>query len=77
MTQPTPDDVKAIAEALQSQHAIVCYAQCEPCQWGMCYDEPTPHPWFNAEDIEHARTTGQPEPTGNCACSCAKDGDDR
>ncbi|MEU2510195.1 hypothetical protein ABZ621_36655 [Streptomyces sp. NPDC007863] len=80
MTQkPQPAEVaQALVEALQGQRpAIVCYAQCEPCQWGQCYDEPTPHSWAGPEDIEHAQATGQPEPTGTCACSCARTGDPR
>jgi hypothetical protein len=51
--------------------AIVCYARCWSCMFGHCYSPPKPHPWAGAEDVEHAQATGQPEPTGNCACSCA------
>ncbi|MFD5509145.1 hypothetical protein ACFWIB_15390 [Streptomyces sp. NPDC127051] len=71
--QPTPEELQALAEALQGQRpAIICYAKCEPCQWGQHYDEPTPHPWAGPDDIEHAAATGQPEPTENCGCSCAR-----
>lgn len=52
--------------------AIVCYAQCEACQFGYCYDPPQAHGWAGPEDIEHARVTGQAEPTGTCACPCAR-----
>ncbi|MFC9036829.1 hypothetical protein [[Kitasatospora] papulosa] len=51
--------------------AIICYAQCESCQFGYCYEPPEAHRWAGAEDIEHAAATGQPEPTGLCACRCA------
>ena len=77
MTQPAPEEAAALVEALQGPSVIICYAQCEPCQWGQCYDEPTPHPWAGPDDVEHARNTGQPEPTGNCACSCARTEDAR
>jgi hypothetical protein len=71
--KPTPEERAAILAALSGTGpAIVCYAKCEPCQWGQHYDEPAPHPWAGAEDREHAAATGQPEPTGNCACSCAR-----
>lgn len=71
--KPAPEEIEALAEALEGRRpAIICYAKCESCMWGYCYDEPAPHRWAGPEDIEHARATGQPEPTGNCACSCAR-----
>lgn len=51
---------------------IVCYARCWACQFDQHYAPPQPHPWADDEDREHAAATGQPEPTGNCACPCAK-----
>ncbi|MEU2724033.1 hypothetical protein [Streptomyces smyrnaeus] len=54
---------------------IVCYAQCWACLFGQCHPEPVPHPWWDSEDVEHAEATGRPEPTGNCACPCAKGGE--
>jgi hypothetical protein len=51
---------------------IVCYARCWACMLFHCYDPPQPHPWAGPDDVEHAAATGQPEPTGNCACSCAR-----
>jgi len=63
---------EALAAALQNGAAIVCHAQCVPCQFGQCQPTPTPHPWAGAEDREHAAAIGQPEPTGNCACNCAR-----
>lgn len=50
---------------------IICYAKCEPCQFGDHFDPPEPHPWAGIDDIEHAANTGQEEPTGNCGCWCA------
>ena len=50
---------------------ITCYARCWACTFGDCYDPPQAHPWADDEDREHAQETGQPEPTGNCACRCA------
>ncbi|MFZ3473134.1 hypothetical protein ACODT3_10630 [Streptomyces sp. 4.24] len=69
---PNASQLEALHTALASGAAIICYAKCEPCQWGQHYDEPTPHRWAGPEDIEHAAATGQPEPTGNCGCSCAR-----
>lgn len=71
--QPTPEERDAIIAALNGlAPAIICYAKCEPCMYGSHYDEPQPHPWAGPEDREHAAATGQPEPTGNCACDCAR-----
>lgn len=55
----------------QQPAAIICYAQCESCQCGYCYDPPQTHGWAGPEDIEHAAATGLPEPAGICACPCA------
>ncbi|MFD7554155.1 hypothetical protein ACFV9E_06395 [Streptomyces sp. NPDC059835] len=63
---------EALVAALQGGAPIVCYAQCVPCQFGQCRPTPTPHPWAGPDDIEHAAATGRPEPTGNCACDCAR-----
>lgn len=52
--------------------AIICYTRCEPCMYGSHYDEPQPHPWAGPDDIAHTTATGQPTPTGNCACDCAR-----
>lgn len=54
---------------------MVCFAKCDGCAWGLgeaCYDPPQWHTWAGPEDIEHARATGQPDPTtGRCGCPCA------
>lgn len=49
--------------------AGVHYARCEPCMWG---SHPGGwHSWAGPDDIEHARATGQPDPsTRRCACDC-------
>lgn len=82
MTEQPRDDEQAqktaaaaaLTAALTGQGAaIICYARCEPCQWGQHYDEPTPHRWAGAEDLEHAARIGRPEPTGNCSCSCGRE----
>lgn len=49
----------------------ICYAKCEPCQFGDHFTPPERHRWAGQDDIEHAANTGQPEPTGNCGCWCA------
>ncbi|MGW6703570.1 hypothetical protein ACWGDE_01570 [Streptomyces sp. NPDC054956] len=78
MTEPVDPAKAAAVEALHTAltggAAIICYAKCEPCQWGQHYDEPTEHRWAGPEDVEHAAATGQPVPTGSCACSCARGG---
>lgn len=71
MAIPTPEQVAAFDEAIKAGNAIVCYAKCEPCQYGSHYDPPKVHGWAGTEDIDHARATGQPEPTGRCGCRCA------
>lgn len=50
------------------------YARCEPCQCGQHYATPTWHTWAGKEDVEHARKTGQPDPTTSvCGCPCVHD----
>lgn len=52
---------------------VVCWSKCAACTYG--YGEACPggeHGWADEEDREHARQTGQPEPTGLCGCPCAK-----
>lgn len=74
-----PDDDKpsraevaeAVASALTSGYAIVCWTKCWACQFDEHQDPPFPHTWGDEEDFAHAKATGQPEP-GNCACWCAK-----
>lgn len=51
---------------------IVCYSRCWACQFGDHYDPPTPHPWWDEDDVAHAAETGQEPPTGNCGCSCGR-----
>lgn len=71
--QPTPEERDALVAALEGRApAIICYAKCEPCQWGSHYEQPQPHPWAGPDDIAHAAATGQPTPTGNCGCYCAR-----
>lgn len=51
---------------------VICYATCWACKFDQCYDPPTWHTWADDEDIEHARKTGQPDPSDTrCACRCA------
>lgn len=81
MTHPTPDpttDYFAAEEAVAhySEHkggVILCFTRCEACMQNYCYEPPVAHPWAGADDLEHARETGLPEPTGICACPCAQE----
>lgn len=54
---------------------IICYARCDACSYGAgecCYDPPKWHTWAEREDIDHARETGQADPsTSRCGCPCA------
>lgn len=71
---PPPEQVaETLAAALRGETpAIICYTKCESCMYGYHYEPPRPHRWAGDEDIDHAKATGQPEPTGNCGCWCAK-----
>ncbi|MEU6057964.1 hypothetical protein [Streptomyces sp. NPDC047097] len=74
MTRPPTSEVAAaLVAALRGETpAIICPTRCEPCMYDQHYTAPAPHPWAGPEDIEHARATGQPEPTGSCGCWCAQ-----
>lgn len=54
-------------------NVIICYSRCWACMAGQCYDPPKAHPWWDQEDAEHAKATGQAAPEGDCACPCAKE----
>lgn len=65
-------DPAKIAEAINSGQAIVCYSKCYSCMFDCCYDPPRWHTWADVDDIEHAATTGQPDPSeSRCGCRCA------
>lgn len=70
----TAEAAKALADALTKTGfgATVCYSQCWACQFGQCYEPARQHPWWDADDVEHAAATGQPAPIGDCACDCAR-----
>lgn len=53
----------------------VCFIKCYACVAGEHASPPVAHGWADDEDREHARSTGQPEPTGNCGCYCAREMD--
>lgn len=58
---------------MPSEPYILCAhggrARCWPCQTDGCYDTPTLHVWWDADDVEHAAATGQAAPTGWCGCA--------
>lgn len=69
----TPAQAAALLDAaVKGSGAIVCYSRCWACMFGQHRNPPRPHPWWDSEDAEHAEATGQPAPTGNCACPCAR-----
>lgn len=64
--------VQAAAEAIARGDFIVCMTRCYACQFGECLDPPAWHTWAEKDDVEHAKATGQPDPsTSRCGCSCA------
>ena len=71
--RPTPAEAaKAVGEAVATGRVIVCYSTCWACKFDQHHEPPAPHPWWDSEDVEHAKATGQTEPTGNCACHCGR-----
>jgi hypothetical protein len=54
--------------------AGVHYARCWACMYGDHFPVPTWHSWAGREDVEHARVTGQADPSDRrCACPCVDD----
>lgn len=73
-TPPTATETaQTLNEAVQTGGIIICHTKCWACLADQHYEPPQAHPWADADDIEHARSTGRPEPTGNCGCYCAKE----
>lgn len=73
LPKPAPQQRQELTVAIERGDVIVCLTKCEECQAGSHYDEPTWHGWAGAEDIKHARATGQPDPSNSrCGCYCAK-----
>jgi hypothetical protein len=74
LLRDTAATLRALEETVPHPAATVtvCFTQCEACQSDQHHDTPTPHPWAGPDDIEHAQTTGRPQPTGNCGCHCAR-----
>lgn len=53
-------------------NVIVCYSKCWACMFGEHYEPAQWHSWADVDDIEHARDTGQDDPsTQRCGCPCA------
>lgn len=69
---PDHDKVAAVSEAIARGDFIVCMTRCYACQFGECLDPPAWHTWAEKDDVEHAKATGQPDPSqSRCGCSCA------
>lgn len=67
------DERQEIIAAVASGGAIVCYSRCYPCMFESHFDPPKWHTWADADDIDNAKDTGQPDPRfSRCACHCAK-----
>lgn len=43
--------------------------RCWSCMLNDCYDSPRLHVWWDDEDVEHAKNTGQEPPEGWCGCA--------
>jgi hypothetical protein len=51
---------------------IICYTRCWSCQYGEHYAPPQWHTWADQEDVDHAKATGQSDPSeSRCGCPCA------
>jgi hypothetical protein len=51
---------------------IICWTKCWPCNFGQ--HPGGEHTWADADDIEHAQNTGQPDPSSqSCGCWCVKE----
>ena len=68
-----PEDVETLREAIDRGDVIVCGVRCYRCMYGgEHHDPPKWHTWADAEDVEHAAATGQPDPRDSrCGCPCA------
>lgn len=61
-----------VIDAIAAGNFVVCRLKCWPCQFGQCPGGP--HGWADADDIEHAAKTGQPDPSeASCGCPCVND----
>lgn len=53
----------------------ITFARCWSCQFGDCYDNPTPHPWMDDEDAEAAGIawplSDEDKAKHQCACACS------
>ena len=43
--------------------------RCWPCMTDECFETPRRHPWWDVDDVDHAKVTGQPAPSGWCGCA--------
>ena len=62
-----------LLEALKNrpESVMVCYTKCWSCQFGE--HDKTCHTWADDEDVAHALSTGQPDPSSQrCGCCCQK-----
>lgn len=61
-----------VMDAIHSGCAIVCHTRCYPCMFGQ--HEGGEHTWADQDDIKHAKSTGQPDPSKSvCGCPCVTD----
>jgi hypothetical protein len=73
MSDLTPEKAKEITDAIDRGDAIVCYTKCWACTLGQHVEPAEWHTWADKDDIEHAKDTGQPDPsTSRCGCWCAE-----
>ena len=60
---------------MSAGYGYMTLSRCWPCQFGQCFDSPTPHPWMDDED---AAAMGVAWPLSvedkakyQCACTCS------
>lgn len=72
VTEPVIQQQKVL-DAIARGDAIVCLTKCWDCSLDQWHQVPPKwHTWADNEDIEHAKNTGQPDPsTSRCGCPCA------
>ena len=70
MSEPT-EPAPFAAQIFVHGQPVCAYplTRCEPCMFGQ--HPGGAHGWAGVEDIEHAKTTGQPDPSNQrCGCDC-------
>ncbi len=66
----TDEEIAAIETAAKAGRVMVSPTRCWDCMAAIHPNRP--HGWAGVEDVEHAKATGQPNPSAQpCGCRCA------